>query len=425
MDADVAALQRFAEVPYVIEAPAARPDAAVPAMRALAAAGGRIALDESKGPAAPGYSAIVKDIRSRLASEVEVKDRYRIEVLDLGAESLDDELARASASLKGKTKAFHQAYAGMSGAFSFLLQDKPDRTTCVAVGYKADVTFAKMAEMAAGVRSVKPRDLTDEAYHRLTLWHEVGHCLMGTDEAKADTFAALMAVRFGDLSRQGLSVYAAFREVNEIVTHDLRDDHIMSRALWAVAERAEGLRADPGFMAMDVQGIVALAKAFVSKEGPRPEDEAHVVATRAAYRVAAKERLHKLPGGGRPVAFFRWAQETSSALPEIARLVQLERALATDGADIPAPAARRTAEDLRLSLAGLKAKGDVTSSKMLTAVNVHVLDNPAVKRKGEAWDAINPYSFDVAEAHVRLVSAPAPAREALPEEDDAPPGPAR
>lgn len=421
MDADVAALQRFAEVPYVIEAPAPRPDAAIPAMTALAAATrAKVVLDDSKGPVDPAYTAIVEDIRAQIASQVEAKDRYRIEVLDIGAGNLDKELARASESLRGARKNLDVAYKGMGGAFTFLLQEKPDRTACVVVGFKPEVTFAKVAEESAGVRSVKARDLTDKDYHRITLWHEVGHCLLGTDEAQADVFAALMAVRFTSLSKQGLSVYAAFREVNEVITVDLKDNHIMSRPLWAVAERAEALRADPDFMAMGMQEIASVAKQFVAKEGPKPQDEAHIIAMRAAYRVAAKERLHKLPGGGRPVAFFRWAKESASALPEIARLVELEHALKAEQAEVSPPAGRRTAEDLKASLAGLKARGDVTSGKMLAAVSARIPVAVEGKMKAEKWASINPYKFETS-AHARFVSPATIDRAA--EDDPEPTGP--
>lgn len=391
--ADVALLERFMDVPYVLEAPASKPEKAIPALTALARIGGRLDVDESKGIAPARYKEIVDEIRGQVATQVPPAVGYRIDVLDISAKDLSGELNRISEKLKKGAGDVIRTYDRISGAFSFNAADKKG-AVCIAVGYKHGTDIDGLASQLTRVRDVKMQDLTKERYHQITLWHEVGHCLLGPDEAKADTFGALMAVRFTDISKKGLSVYAGIREMTEWTTSIVDDNHVMSKPLWAVAARMDALRQDKRFMSMGMEEIAELTQSFVAKEGPKPDEIRHVMRFRAAFREAATAKVHwaKAEGGVKPVPFFKWMQAGAKSIPEIARLLDLQKML-KDGTEPVTSPVTTGSYDLKVTLAALKEQGDPTAGRMLKGL---AQKTPTIVDTSEMWAKINPLRFDAA-----------------------------
>ena len=379
--ADVAALERFMDVPYVLEAPASKVESIGPALAAVARMRPSVSLDSSKGIPAARYSEIVQDIRAQIASQVKPTTGLRFEVMDIAAKDIAKEADRTSESLKGKGRAIQAVYGAMGGAFSFSTKEAKG-TVCVAVGFKPQSDLQDMTAIPGADSSVQRHDLDDPMYHRITLWHEVGHCLLGPSEALADTFGALMAVRFTNLSKDGLSVYAGMRELSEWTTPVVNDNHFMSKPLWAVAGRMEALRQDERFMSLDMEGVAAVARTFVDRAGPTKEDVAQMATFRKAFFEAGKAEVHWEADAGKlkPVPFFKWVRANAPKVPEISRVLEIKRGL-QEGNVGPGTVARG---GLKPALEAMKAAGDPTARKMLASVNGKA---PVIQDKDpKAWN---------------------------------------
>lgn len=367
MDADVAAFQKFIETSLVIEAPAGSRKAS---QAAVAIASGRVNRGAAvsfkdvrgEGLDAKTYGAVVEDIRKQIAADLSRPD-YRIEVFD---RSTKDPAAEGRRIDKGLAHFARGVVAHPDeGAFAQGM-NLPSGKACVVVGFPASTGLQPFFSRAIGI-PVKTKAIDDVNAHRMFLWHELGHCLLGASEAKADTFAALMVLRHTKLEG-AIDLLATWREVLEFIS-DRGDDHFMSASLRAVSARAEALRADKRFMSMDIKEIAALAKSMSDEFAASPAEVKDAMTVRSALAEAQGLKAHyvRTDEGLRRVGFGEWVN-ANAAIPELGRIKDAFERLAngTTGRqeaytiDLPA---------LRASLAVLAAQGDSTARAMVKGLD--------------------------------------------------------
>lgn len=194
-------------------------------------------------PVTIDYSGLVKDIRAQVEAEfpgkIYVVDRSR---------PVETEAKRV-AGIVGMPPSPRDAEA-ISGDPHSIPAVGLSKGICVVVGAEPQLTAR---DMTAGYveEALSSKDslafkagaaLDDAAMHRLLLWHEVGHCLLGGSEAKADAFAVLKTMN--DLKRTDFVDFAiAVRELMER-TSSPDDDHVISPTL----RRAVAAHANAAFM---------------------------------------------------------------------------------------------------------------------------------------------------------------------------------
>lgn len=362
MDADVSALQRFSEVPYVIESPAANAPLAT-AAQMNAAAGLDLRLDESRGVTPEHYHRIVEDIRRQLASDaVSRKDGYRIEIFDRAVTDPMAEARKVDRTLHGFARNFSESKDTGPNATAYRASAKS--VSCIVVGWKPGDTPAEVLGSPLGLPDADTGGMNEDQFQRHGIFHEVGHCLLGGSEAKADTFAALMMLRHSDMPTSAITALATFRELSEFTSQDPNDDHFISAALWRVAEMADHLRANPRFMAMDMGEIASVADTIGDRFASMPDEIRSIRTFRAALNGVAEVKTHYAvePHGLRATDFKGWLVANSS-IPEIDRLVALSRKLT--GGDGKVQGARFDPQRLRTALSHLSERGDPTAKNLL------------------------------------------------------------
>ena len=273
MDADVSHLQKFADVPYVIEAPASKGGL----LGAAAAAVNKrvqVRFDDSRGVAPERYRAMVESIRADLRAGLSPKTGYGIGIYDASTKDPSAELGKIHPSMKVAGKLVGEL-STTKGAFAAPFRT-PDGIRCVVVGFKPDAPVAGILAMGSGRDDVKRQGLDDLTFHRMTITHESGHCLLGSSEAKADAYMALVMLRDPSFPKEALAAWANWREREEWTLAMPEDDHFTAKSVWAVLQRADSLRADPAFMAMSLEEVAGVANAIVEEVGMRPaEQEIH------------------------------------------------------------------------------------------------------------------------------------------------------
>jgi hypothetical protein len=405
MDADVSHLQKFADVPYVIEAPASKSRAASAAAQALG--GVQVRFDDTRPLPKGRYGAIVESVRAQINEDLRPDGKWRIDVFDRSAKDLTQEGRRIDRTLSGFRKSLG---TGAEGAFA---QPFPVNTTapgqlkgCIVVGFPASTDPRQMMSAALRGAPVPMQGLTAEKFHRHSLWHELGHCLLGNSEARADTFASLMALRHNLFGKDTLATLASWREVNEWTTPQLDDEHFIAASLWEVVSRADALQADKRFMAMGIEEIAGLAKTMSDRFSLGPEAIRDAVSMRRAFYVAAALPHHLVPGpGGKRVKgdLQAWGAAHSD-IPEIARMDTVSLNL-LNGAK-PLQAFAHDMKALRARLDALVASGDPTAKAMVAS-----LDRPApAHRHDPDFEAEIPYRFKATDYARQVLSLASGAR---------------
>jgi hypothetical protein len=362
MDADVSALQRFSDVPYVIESPAANAPLAT-AAKMNAAAGQDLRLDTSRGVTPEHYHRIVEDIRRQLACDaVSRKEGYQIEIFDRAVADPMAEARKVDRTLHGFARNFSESKDTGPNATAYRASAKS--VSCVVIGWKPGDTPAEVLGSPLGLPDGDTGGMTADQFQRQGIFHEVGHCLLGGSEAKADTFAALMMLRHSDLPTSAITALATFRELSEFTSQDPDDDHFISAALWRVAEMADQLRANPKFMAMDIGQIASVADTIGDRFASMPDEIRSIRTFRAALNGVAAAKTHYAvePHGLRPTDFKGWLV-ANTAIPEIDRLVALSRKLSGGGGKVER--ARFDPQRLRTALSHLSERGDPTAKNLL------------------------------------------------------------
>lgn len=365
MDADVSALQRFSEVPYVIESPAANAPLAT-AAKLNAAAGSNLRLDESRGVTPEHYHRIVDEIRRQLASDaVSRKEGYRIEIFDRAVADPMAEARKVDRTLRGFARNYSESKDTGPNATAYRASAKS--ASCVVIGWKPGDTPTDILGSPLGLPAADTGGLSDDHFQRFGIYHEVGHCLVGGSEAKADTFAALMMLRHSDMPTSALVAMATSRELSEFTSWDSNDDHFISASLWRVVEIAEQLRANERFMSMDMGDIASVADTIGDRFASMPDEIRTIRTFRAALNTVAEAKVHYVaePRGLRPTDFEGWLV-ANTGIPEIGRLVELSAKLTGKGSNGgKVERGHFDPQRLRTALSHLAERGDPTAKTLL------------------------------------------------------------
>lgn len=280
------------------------------------------------------YKALIGDVRATLRDSLRPRSGYRVAVLDVTAPDFDAEVASVDRALAAQADRLRELGAG-TGAYSVAFP-VPRGVACLVAGYPPGTDVGSLLDRVAGI-PVARAGLTDEAFARITLWHEAGHCLLGRSEAEADAFAFLAVLRSGSVTDEALRTWAAWRELSELTSPVPHEDHISSRVLRAILSRAGALRSDPRFAAMGAEGLAALARAFTARNEPDAAGTAHLRRVRAAVSAGVALIGALYPARGEPnLGFLAPWLATASGQPEMARVAALRAALAT-GVRVPDP----------------------------------------------------------------------------------------
>lgn len=362
MDADVSALQRFSDVPYVIESVTSNSPIAT-AAQMNAAMGFDLRTDDSHGVTPEHYHRIVENIRRQLAADpVSRKEGYRIEIFDRAVAKPMDEAKRIDRTLRGFARSFGALADAGPNANAY--RTSPTTASCIVVGWKPGDSASAVMGRPVGVPHADTGGMDAEHFQQLGLYHEIGHCLLGNSEAKADTFAALMMLRHTDLPLEALTVLASFRELSELTTPDPNDDHFIAASLWRVVEIGDRLRASERFMSMDIGEVATVADSIGDRFASMPDEMRSIRSFRSAFNQAAQAKVHYVAerDGLRPTDFEGWLV-ANARIPEIERVIELSRKLSGAGGTVA-----RTKFDpqrVRTALAALSDKGDPTAKNLL------------------------------------------------------------
>lgn len=340
-------------VERIIEAQYGRPMPDLPSMGILHAASypkmrnftraddpGRPAGGMSKAEGAPGdarpatvnYGAMVRDIQAQVDREFP----GRIHLVDR-SKPVEAELSEI-AGLTGKPLKTSETFI-ISGDPHTSPAFGPKATVCLVIGphpeldaHGMSVGFAEEM-LGSKIAFAVGADVTDETSHRFSLWHEVGHCLLGSSEAKADAFAVLKTVaESGKLNF--LDGLIAVRELMERISTPI-DDHIISPTLRKLSDRyAGGAVADDGSRSLrelagtadqlptPIEAATILLRNRLALT--RFDEKTRGFNARAEFLVPVKE--------GFVATDFRGWIKASASIPEIARIGQLIDYLEADPA---------------------------------------------------------------------------------------------
>lgn len=411
MDADVSHLQKFADVPYVIEAPASK-GSLLGAAAAAVSKRVQVRFDDSRGVAPERYRAMVESIRADLKAGLSPKAGYGIGIYDASTRDPSAEMGRIHASMKVAGK-FVSDLSASKGAFAAPFRT-PDGIRCVVVGFRPDAPVPGILAMGTGRDDVKRQGLDDETFHRMTIIHESGHCLLGSSEAKADAFMALMVLRDPSFPKGALAAWANWREREEWTLAMPEDDHFTAKSVWAVLQRADALRADPAFRAMSVEEVAGVANAIVEEVGMGPAEQAEVSSVRRAIHegvlsVAPKAGLRE---GAAPLG--RWFVQNRD-VPEFARIVDLH-VEAQAGPKAVAPYEVR-AGAFREAIGKLAASGDKVAAAMVRGYDTKPDANSDAAKEvaslHSADEGLVPYKFPRTAYQAKVVTAMGPSVPAL------------
>lgn len=395
MDADVAAFQRFVDTALVIEAPAYAGKASQ-AVQAVARARATVSFESrGRGLSSDRYRELVAEVRRQVTEDLRPGPDYRVEIFDRSRKDLGAEARRIDTSLWDFGQ--HVKAAARDGAMAqgVVIGAKP---ACIVVGFPNHTDVNAYYSQSVGF-PVNTGSLDNETAHRMFFWHEVGHCILGPSEAYADTFAALMMVRHTS-TKDALAVVATWREVSELTTPDVDDDHFMSASLWRVVERSSALRSDPTFMSMDMKGVAALAKSMADTFALTEADQAEIVAFRKAVSAAAGAKAHyvRTEEGLQRVGFGDWLR-SHSRVPEFARLIRSIDSL-MGGVVSQSPYKPRSSSEFRKDLSEIAGRGDPTAKLMLRGLDRK--SGPAERHEASMGIKI-PYEFGTDAYHGQVI----------------------
>ena len=363
MDADVAHIHRFTDVPYVIEAPAAKVELAGAAASALAKRGLRVRMEPAAGMSARRYGAMVESIRKDIETRLKPREGYGIDVVDISRPDLEAELARADEVLRGGSKIVKGLLA-KHGAFAGGYQSTARGVRCLVVGLSPEIGVERVLSSGSGADVTERSGLDDALFHRMSLTHEVGHCFLGSSEAKADAFAALRMLQDPSVTKESLAAWATWRERDEWTLAETSDDHYTAKAVWSVIERADALRTEASFRDMDFEGLANLADALVDGKGLTLAEEDEITSVRRGIVAGVRSVMPgaKVRDGAIPI--IGWLKRHRD-LPAVGRvLATIEGAVR--GPKVLEPYQAEPGA-FRKAVAALAASGDRIAAKVVAA----------------------------------------------------------
>lgn len=315
--ADWQVIMKFADAPFVLEAPMTASNYAARAAKILA--GARIKVDTSDLGDVP-YRKALDGVRKQVEAEFGGTDD-RIEFLDISQKDLKKEAKRIDKSLVRDAEGFREE-VGERGAITFGILGASKKPICVVVGPRSDRgvrEFFKDTEYGVDVSGIKNEDL-----YQVMLWHELGHCLLGGSENKADTFSALMNIRYSD-NRKIIPLLATWRELDEWSAPEFDGDYFVSKTLWNVLAVEDQLRNSPKFMSMGIRDIASFANEVAEKFGFSNEEIEHRRRFRVSLNTIADMKAHYIPieNGVQKVRAEDWVAFHSETVAEFSRITAL------------------------------------------------------------------------------------------------------
>ena len=358
MDADFQALRQFAEPPPAVSSHG------FPLFPAPTSGGPtRVLTLDPKGLTTERYRELLGRFRASIAERLP-SGPYRIEVLDRTAPDLDLEARRAFPWKGGYAETLAQPW-GVGAFFSPI--HSAAGPGCSVTGFPPVYDIRGRLSRPLRGAAVETGPLDAEAFHWFALMHEVGHCLLGNSEARADAFAALMALHEERVTVDQISAIARYREADEWTSPEPGDDHVVSGALWEVVRRAGGLAGSRAFMAMSVEEVASLAREVANDYGPTLDEVWDMQDARRAILAAAAvpEPPGDAEGSPRP-SFADWVR-SHPGQPVLARLGMALGNLATGGG--PPPRFRIDLAGFRTDMARLAGQGDVRAAAAVAALD--------------------------------------------------------
>ncbi len=209
--------------------------------------------------------------------------------------------------------------------------------------------------------------MTAKEWQTLMTWHEVGHCLLGASEMKADVFGMLMGVQSG-VSRDAVAGVANARESSDFINPDPMDPHVTAAAVSLIARRYDELRADPRFMALDMGGVANFAKEIADRYEPDARAMREIADVRRMIMAAFMNGAYWVHRDRGMVAtdFQGWLKEHEAESPVFARLLDLRDRL-KDMSKVPTRF-RLDERGFVEAVRSLAQKGDPTAKGMVAAL---------------------------------------------------------
>lgn len=314
-----AALRKFAKGGVVLEGCGVKLVAAAFAIASLTVATPQAEAMPRHKPAEikVPYHEILKEVRS----QVEAEFPGQIFIVDRTADP------RAEAARLAKIVGIPRRFSGidpeeLTGSAHSRPFEGTRKTICVVVGAEPWIGSNEVNGLPPDMPA-KMGMLDDANAHRTVLWHEVGHCLLGASEARADAFGALKMMV--DLkSTKTVETMVVTRELSEWLG-PAGDEHRISPALRNVLTTYG--TADFMEARYSLKELAKIAKAI-----PEP-DVKHITTVRDALaRTRVSEDQHwfvPVKEGYVATTMFNWLR-ASSTVPEFKRMTDLVDYLAAD-----------------------------------------------------------------------------------------------
>jgi len=314
-------ITKFADTPFVIEAPITASNYAARAAKILN--GARIKVNTSDLGEVP-YRNALDGVRKQVENEF-AGSKDRIEFFDMSQKDFKKEAKRIDKSLVREADGFREE-VDERGAVTFGVMGSSAKPICVVVGPRPNQSVREFFHDEDGEMDIS--GVSREDLYKSIFWHELGHCLLGGSENKADTFSALMTIRHSD-NRKILPMLATWRELDEWSSPEFGGDYFISKTLWNILAVEDRLRNSPKFMSMGMKEIASLANELAEEFGLSNEEIEH----RRHFRVSLNEignmKAHYIPveSGVQRVAPEDWVTYHAQTIPEFARLKTLSNNL--------------------------------------------------------------------------------------------------
>jgi len=327
--ADLKTIHDFTDVSFVVESSASAAEYLARASAMLA--GNRLKIntdDIGNVPYRKALNAVRKAVQSTF-----LNNEKRVEFFDMSEKQPVKEALRIDMTLAKSASAMVER-AQIEGPYSIDTKDTFGQPLCVVVGPQPSMTAKDFFARGSGI-GINAAGVDDETTQRIAMWHELGHCLLGNSDNKADIFAALMEIRSGKNSKV-IPLLAAFNEFEEMTNPLKADDRVVSPMLWSLTKIEDKLRNSTKFKEMSLKEVASLASEIVTDYSPGKDQKAHIRQFRQALNGIVGMRAHyvQVSDGLRAVNVEQWIEARAREIPEFKRLLSVVANL-KQGAPLP------------------------------------------------------------------------------------------
>lgn len=369
-----AALRKFAKGGVVLEGRGAKLAAAAFAIAAVtAAAPSAEAMPRHKQPEIKiPYQEMLKDVRA----QVEAEFPGQIFIVDRTADPRTE--AARLAKIVGIPSRYSEIDPSeMTGSAHSRPFEGTRKTVCVVIGAEPWTSSAEINGLPPDMPA-KMGALDDANAHRTVVWHEIGHCLTGASESRADAFGALKMMT--ELkSTKSVETLTVTRELSEWLGPP-GDDHLISPTLRGIITKYGNSEFMTG-----KHSLAELAK--IAAAVPEPNVKRAVRVRDALGRVAFSDDqrfLVPVKEGFVSTSLFGWIR-ASSSVPEFKQITTLTDYMTSDDGSrkIPAPFVM----DLTASasaITSLAAAGDPVARRIAPALGGTAISSDVPITTGDA-----------------------------------------